>query len=298
MIGVEFDLYLLAAVLEHPGGAARPAVGRRARLVASWRRAVVPAALLNRLVGHAAAAARATRLHLRIAGRGGARRRCAPGGRRTTGVPPASHAGARRASVPAASRSSALAPDEAARWFAAALAAAPRPDLSDRGPLRPAHPAGRGAAAGRRRRVPAHAAGGRGARAGRSATPTCSPRAVLANTGGSRARRAGRRGACRELESALDLLGDADPLRRARLLSQLQFELTFVAPRGAPPAERRGPPRPGTSTRTLAHVLWARHAVLWTPELLDEHRVNAAELAAVAAARVIPVPFWAACDAS
>jgi ATP/maltotriose-dependent transcriptional regulator MalT len=44
-------------------------------------------------------------------------------------------------------------------------------------------------------------------------------------------------------------------------------------------------------------VLWARHAVLWTPELLEEHRENATELEQVAAELEEPVSrFWAACD--
>ena len=91
-----------------------------------------------------------------------------------------------------------------------------------------------------------------------------------------------------------------DDGRRARLLAQLQLEQTFVE---ALPERRRLSDEAkrlasdhGDPT-TLAHVLWARHAVLWTPELLDEHRANAAELEAVAAGLNDPVArFWAACD--
>ena len=103
------------------------------------------------------------------------------------------------------------------------------------------------------------------------------------------------------LEAAIALLGHGDDQRRARLLAQLQLEQTFVKDL----AERRAPQRRGQArsrersgdATTLAHVLWARHAVLWTPESLGEHRANAADLEAVAAGLNDPVArFWAACD--
>jgi hypothetical protein len=102
------------------------------------------------------------------------------------------------------------------------------------------------------------------------------------------------------LEAAIDRLGDGDDTRRARLLAQLQLEQSFaldlvdrrrLSDEATALAERSG------DAATLAHVLWARHAVLWTPDLLDEHRANAARLEAVAAHLNDPVPrFWAACD--
>jgi DNA-binding SARP family transcriptional activator len=102
------------------------------------------------------------------------------------------------------------------------------------------------------------------------------------------------------LEAALARLEDrADP-RRARLVAQLQLEQTFVTDL----AERRRLSDDAVALAerdddpsTLAHVLWARHAVLWTPDLLGEHQANAARLEAVAAGLDDPVTsFWAHCD--
>jgi DNA-binding SARP family transcriptional activator len=101
------------------------------------------------------------------------------------------------------------------------------------------------------------------------------------------------------LRAALELLDPEDP-RRARLLGLLQLELTFLAEL----SERRrlsdqalAVAREAGDQEGLAHVLWARHAVLWTPDLLEEHRDNAAELEEVATALEDPVSrFWAACD--
>jgi len=102
------------------------------------------------------------------------------------------------------------------------------------------------------------------------------------------------------LRASLDLLDPSDAVRRARLLALLQLELTFVSPL----AERRrlsdeaaALARRSGDLSTLAHVLWARHAVLWTPELLGEHVKMAAELESIARHLDDPiVAFWAACD--
>jgi DNA-binding SARP family transcriptional activator len=94
--------------------------------------------------------------------------------------------------------------------------------------------------------------------------------------------------------------GEASGGRRARLLAQLQLELTFVETleerrRLSDEAVRLAADDPDPAT--LAHVLWARHAVLWTPDLLDEHIANADRLEAVARQLGdLTTTFWAACD--
>ncbi len=100
------------------------------------------------------------------------------------------------------------------------------------------------------------------------------------------------------LRTALDLSARGDELRRARLLALLALELTFAESID----ERRRLSDQAVSLAkadpfTHASVLWARHALLWTPELLDEHCDNAAQLRELADQLQDPVvTFWAATD--
>jgi tetratricopeptide (TPR) repeat protein len=192
-----------------------------------------------------------------------------------------------------------LAPDEAARWFAQALELHERPpDPLSRCDLltglgeaqrQAGEPTFRQTLLDACRIAQAEQDGDRLARAA-----LANSRGFESATGDVDPDRVGA------LRAALELLDPGSAIRRARLLALLQLELTFVADLG----ERRKLSdeavelaRASGDADTLAHVLWARHAVLWTPELLEEHRANAAELEAAAEALDDPVSlFWAGCD--
>src|SRR4051812_26127373 len=177
-----------------------------------------------------------------------------------------------------------LAPDEAARWFSRALGLHGRPPaprsrcdlLTGLGEAQrqAGHPAFRQTLLEACRIAQSERDGDRLARAA-----LANSRGFESASGDVDPERVGA------LRAALELLDPGSQVRRARLLALLQLELTFVAGLG----ERRrlsdeavAPARRSEDADTLAHVLWARHAVLWTPERLAEHRANAAELEAVA----------------
>ena len=306
VIGVEFDLYLLAAVLERaPEELLDPLdVARRARLVREDDEVPGRYRFEHALVGHALRLELGpTRLALR-------HERVARLLDERPDTPPSelayhwSGAGLHGEAIRASRRAGhyaleALAPDEAVRWFTEALRLHRGQTYQDRGLecdlLTDLGEAQRRAGDGAYRETLLEASGL--ARSLSDGDRLAS--AVLANFRGFEIASGGvDSGRVGELESALALLGDADPLRRARLLSLLTFELTFVAPieerrRLSDEAVALGRADP----QAYASALWARHTVLWTPELLDEHRVNAAELRRVAARLEDPlVSFCASCD--
>ena len=277
-----------------------------ARLVAELggERFTFSHALLNRSLASELLHAQRARLHLRIAealeALGGearlgqlAHHRLAAGVEHERAIAAASEAGRW-----ALAR---LAPHEAARWFEAALERLTATHPADRAGrcelLILLGDAQRQAGDGAYRGTLLEAA----ALAGELDDADRLARAVLANTRGFESA-SGNVDADRvaTLEAAIALLGEGDDGRRARLLAQLQLEQTFVkdlAERRRLSDEAKRLASGHGDPTTLAHVLWARHAVLWTPELLDEHRANAAELEAVAAGLNDPVvSFWAACD--
>ncbi|WP_028066811.1 ATP-binding protein [Solirubrobacter soli] len=187
-----------------------------------------------------------------------------------------------------------LGPDEAARWFATGLELLGAGDAIDRCELM----IGLGEAqrqAGdpeyRRTLLDAAAAAQRIGAAGALA------RAALANSRGFESASgnvdADRVASLRAALASDEVAGD----ERARLLAQLQLELTFVE---TLPERRRLSDEAvalAADEATLAHVLWARHAVLWTPDLLSEHLVNAQQLESVARRLGdLTTTFWAACD--
>ncbi|HET9739330.1 MAG TPA: BTAD domain-containing putative transcriptional regulator, partial [Solirubrobacteraceae bacterium] len=308
VIGREFDADVLAKVAgqEEPSvlDALADAVAARLVVEQGGLRFTFSHALLNRALAAELLAARRARLHLAIADAVEALRGDANAGeiahhRLAAGMEPdRAIEAAVRAGAWALAR---LAPDEAIRWFEAARKAllATRPDdqagLCEM--LIGLGEAQRQAGDGTYRATLLEAA----TLARRTGDADQLARAVLANSRGFESA-SGNVDADRvtNLEAAIALLGERDDRQRARLLAQLQLEQTFVADL----AERRGlsdeakalAERSGDGT-TLAHVLWARHAVLWTPDLLAEHRANAAELQSVAAGlNDLVARFWAACD--
>ena len=306
VIGVEFDLYQLAAVLERtPDELLDPLdLARRARLVSEEDE--IPGryrfehALVNHTLRLELGTTRRALLHERVA-RLLDERPDTPAGVLAYHW---SAAGLYGDAIQASRRAGqyaldALAPDEAARWFAEALRMQRDQTYVDRG-LECDLLTQLGEA---QRRVKDSAyrdtllAASQIARDLRDGDRLAA--AALANTRGFESASGSvdqRRVA--ELRFALELTDDSDPLRRARLLSLLALELTFEASiderrRLSDEAVRLSRPDPGT----YASVLWARHAVLWTPELLAEHSENAAELRRLAARLGDPVvSFWAACD--
>jgi DNA-binding SARP family transcriptional activator len=308
VIGREFDVDVLA----HVGRRSEEDVltvlsdAVSARLVAELggERFTFSHALLNRSLASELLHAQRARLHLRIAEAledlGGearlgqlAHHRLAAGVEHERAIAAASEAGRW-----ALAR---LAPHEAARWFEAALERLTATHPADRAGrcelLILLGDAQRQAGDGAYRGTLLEAA----ALAGHLEDADRLARAVLANTRGFESA-SGNVDADRvaTLEAAIALLGEGDDGRRARLLAQLQLEQTFVkdlAERRRLSDEAKRLASGHGDPTTLAHVLWARHAVLWTPELLAEHRANAAELEAVAAGLNDPVvSFWAACD--
>ena len=308
VIGREFDVDVLA----HVGGCSEEealdvladAVSARLVVELGGTRFTFSHALLNRALAGELLQAQRARLHLGIAealeALGGesrlgelAHHRLAAGAEPARAVAAATHAGRWALAQ--------LAPHEAVRWFEAARERLLATDPSDGASLCELliclGEAQRQAGDGAYRRTLLEAA----ALARERREPDRLARAVLANTRGFESA-SGNVDTDRvaALEAAITMLGHGDNQRRARLLAQLQLEQTFVKGLG----ERRAlsdeakllAERSGDAT-TLAHVLWARHAVLWTPESLEEHRANAADLEALAAGLNDPVArFWAACD--
>lgn len=308
VIGREFDLDVLAHVGERSEEDVLAVLSDAvsARLVAELdgARFTFSHALLNRSLASELLQAQRARLHLMIAealeALGGesrlgelAHHRLCAGVEHERAI-----AAAREAGRWALAR---LAPHEAARWFEAAHERLTATALADRAGLCDLlillGDAQRQAGDGAYRRTLLEAA----ALAGEREDADQLARAVLANTRGFESA-SGNVDADRvaALEAAITLLGRGDDGRRARLLAQLQLEQTFVKDlverRRLSDEAKRLASGNGDPT-TLAHVLWARHAVLWTPDLLDEHRANAAQLETVAAGLDDPVArFWAACD--
>jgi DNA-binding SARP family transcriptional activator len=308
VIGREFDADVLAKVAgqEEPSvlDALADAVAARLVVEQGGLRFAFSHALLNRALAAELLAARRARLHVAIADAVEALRDDANAGeiahhRLAAGMEPdRAIEAAERAGAWALAR---LAPHEAIRWFDAArkslLATHPDDQAGLCEVLIGLGEAQRQAGDGAYRATLLEAA----TLARRTGDADQLARAVLANSRGFESA-SGNVDADRvtNLEAAIALLGERDDRRRARLLAQLQLEQTFVVDL----AERRGlsdeakalAERSGDGT-TLAHVLWARHAVLWTPDLLAEHRANAAELQSVAAGlNDLVARFWAACD--
>jgi DNA-binding SARP family transcriptional activator len=313
VIGREFDIDVLARVAQRSEDEVLDLLDdavRRARLVVevsgtrlSFTHAATQQALLQVL-----GKPRAARLHLRIAQALEAIERAGGDARPTDEArhrlaseaePARALAAAERAGRWALDR---LAPQEAARWFDTARRLLERHDPGDEARrcslLVCQGDAERQAGTAAFRQTLLEAA-----RVAQELGDTeLLVRAVLANTRGFESA-SGQVDAERvaTLEAAIERLGDRDGRRRARLLAQLQLEQSFavslaerrrLSDEALRLAERSG------DADTLAHVLWARHAVLWVPDLLDEHRANAARLARVAAELNDPVArFWAACDA-
>ena len=259
----------------HPR-AAQPDAGARAR-----RRAARAVARADRRRAAGDARARAARRARAPPDRGGRRRRA---GRR--GVPGGRPAGADRAR---AGRGGAL------------VRAGTRPGSGRGRALRAARRPRRGAAPGRPRRLPADAAGrGRARLRARRRRP-------------ARARHARQQPRVRER-----LRPHRRRARRTRCATRSHCSIppTACAARSCWPCcswssrsahrcrsgarlsdEALALARDAGDATTLGHVLWARHAVLWTPELLEEHRANAAELSRIAGRSSDPVTkFWAATD--
>ena len=237
VIGVEFDLVLLAAVLgREPDELLDPLdVARRARLVREEEEIPGRYRFEHALVNHALVlelgATRRARLHERIAELLDDWPDTHPGVLAYHWTEAGAHGRAIRESRLAGQHAlDALAPDEAARWFAHALELHRRHGAPDRGcecdlltELGEAQRRG----ADRTYRVTLLEAS-RLARELRDGERLGA--AALANTRGfESASGSVDEARVSELRAALELSADADPLRRARLLALLALELTFVA---------------------------------------------------------------------
>jgi DNA-binding SARP family transcriptional activator len=299
VIGQEFDLDVLAEVAEVEEEVALDVLeaAEPARLIAEIKsgRFGFAHALVKNALAQELSRTRRARLHARIAAALEANR--APAGEIAhhwiaAGAPrPQTMPAVLRAGRAALDR---LGPDEAARWFATGLELLEAGDAADRCELM----IGLGEAqrqAGdpqfRRTLLDAAAAAQRIGAAGALA------RAALANSRGFESASgnvdADRVATLRAALASAEVVGN----ERARLLAQLQLELTFVE---SLPERRRLSDEAvalASDEATLAHVLWARHAVLWTPDLLSEHLVNAQRLDSVARRLGdLTTTFWAACD--
>lgn len=308
VIGVEFDLYLLAAVLERePDDLLDPLdLARRARLVQEDEELPARYRFAHALVSHTLrlelGSTRRARLHEQVARVLDERPDAPPGVLAYHWRGAHLHGEAIRASRRAGHAAlESLAPAEAARWFGEALALQraqthvdPRLEcdlLTDLGEAQRRA----GDAAYRETLLAAAGIARRLQDAERLAS------AALANTRGFESVSGSvDHERVADLRAALALSTDGDPLRRARLLALLALERTFDAPIDerrrlsdeAVQLSRRDP-------ATYAFVLWARHTVLWTPELLEEHADNAAQLRNLAAVTQDPVvAFLAACDSA
>ena len=306
VIGIDFDLDLLAQVLGREPDELLDSLdhARRARLVREEEDVLGRYRFEHALVTHTLAMelgpTRRARLHRRIALVLEERPDTHPGELAYHWT----EAGAYDEAIPQSRRAGqhaleALAPEEAARWFAHALELHRRDVDPDPGVLcdlltELGEAQRRGADGSYRATLLEASALAQQLRDGeRLAT------AALANTRGFESA-SGQVDEDRVqlLRTALDLGARADPLRRARLLALLALELTFAEP--IEERRRLSDQAVGLAKAdptTHASVLWARHALLWTPELLDEHRDNAAQLRELADQLNDPVvTFWAACD--
>jgi DNA-binding SARP family transcriptional activator len=306
VIGIEFDLNLLADVLGRKPDELLDSLdhARRAKLVREAEDVLGRYRFEHALVSHTLAMelgpTRRARLHRRIALALEERPDTHPGELAyhwtEAGAYDDAIAQSRRAGQHALE---ALAPEEAARWFAHALELHRRGVDPDPGLmcdlLTELGEAQRRGADSRYRTTLLEAS----ALAQRLRDGERLATAALANTRGFESA-SGQvdNDRVQLLRTALDLTEGADPLRRARLLALLALELTFAEPievRRELSDEAVELARVDPATH--ASVLWARHALLWTPELLGEHLDNAAELRELADRLNDPVvTFWAACD--
>ncbi len=301
VIGHEFDLGVLAAVAEVDEDAALDVLeaAESAHLIAEIKqgRFNFAHALVKNALAQELNRTRRARLHCRIAETLEAQGAAAPAGEiahhwiASGGHRPQTLRAILRAGRSALDR---LGPDEAARWFRTGLDMVDAAEESERCELTIGlGEAQRQAGEPEYRRTLLDAA----ATARRLGDADALARAALANSRGFESA-SGNVDAERvaTLRAALGC-DETGGSRRARLLAQLQLELTFVE---TLPERRRlsnDAVALAVDEATLAHVLWARHAVLWTPDLLADHIVNAHRLEAVAQRLGdLTITFWAACD--
>jgi DNA-binding SARP family transcriptional activator len=304
VIGQEFELGVLATVAETSEDIALDVLeaAERARLVSEIGngRFAFTHALVKHALGQQLSRTRRARLHGRIAVTFEAMGEAASAGETAhhwiaakTDRPRMLRA-IHRAGRQALDR---LGPDEAARWFRTGLDLLEAQEELDRCDLMIGlGEAQRLAGDGEYRRTLLDAA----SLARRRNDAGALARAALANSRGFESA-SGNVDADRvaTLEAAL-ATDETSHGSRARLLAQLQLELTFVESleeRRRLSDEALGLAAGDADLATLAHVLWARHAVLWTPDLLAEHIANADRLEEVARQRGdLTTTFWAACD--